>query len=693
MRLTLSLFCIFVASRAYSIRVAHHTPEHDKHKDVLAVDAHVTEREREQRQEGKAAQQQAPVESSVKKEEVSGARAADDVEHAAEPVVRSAVAQVVGNQQKVPESGEQEVKKSAAPPTLEDLVNSGSICEKQQIISAFLERQINTGPLREMFDPQKQDSVHLAMCKSVVFNPPKVCKAGNITSQPLCPHGHMNKIVDKYFAYGVCTVEAALNQLYHKHNQSSFIFSEIDALVDLFLSLPFTDFDMRNMFRESESVIRGARSLFYKAETALTSQKVQSVFYKRWELIESLLCGVAAGSDNDIMRSISLNLETYTAEARVDLESYVDYGVEVFLKAYEPLEAMVSAFGGGLLLKSINLDRMDFQMNVRSMAPMLEKIHEAGIKDNLIDELRKLPHDALGSHSIDEIAEKFRNQISLVQNGEDIIATHVKDLSASPSTSESASQSGTRPHQSLNAQITNESKEPPLQIFRKALMNLGMFKYRGDHIVPELDVERVKIMISSALLEVSDEEMVAKLIVKPQAAMRVFYNIIKLLVPLPKPDQINGKGKGNKFGDSFGYNFDFLTKQIEDQFTSVKEKLANTPFSMSKLREDDPKARPEADGVQLSHASMLQLSQKPGVRSEAKAGPKPSDWETGVKSKAQLLLGSYKGKVNLESKVKEYVELQKFQVEKRNLLNISSFMAPGFAGLLGLAIMALYVLV
>ncbi|KAK1936188.1 putative membrane protein [Babesia divergens] len=563
-------------------------------------------------------------------------------------------------QSHVTQSGTNEAPKPAVStekeeaPTLETLVNSGSICEKQKIVSEFLKEQLQDGPLRSNFDYKRSTNPALVQCKSMVKNPLRVCKTTSTTAKRGCLNSDMFKLVDKYMAYGVCTVEAALNQLYHKEHTADFVANDIDSLIELINAVPFLSGELKEMYTRTDEILRLLRSLFKEAELALVSPEVQRILYKRWAIIDAILCGVAEGASNDIMNSISVDLDRRKAQANIDVEDFLSEATEVFLNAYKPLEKFVDAFESGLLTKAVKLNKDDFESNVREMLPVLSEAHQPAISDSAIDELRKMPHSGLDAKDVDKIASQIGSSVSLVQEGEDVSTTDGAERKSEDNVEDN------RPAYAKIGDVKEQAENiNPVEAFRKVLLNLDMFTYKGDHILPKLDEEKIKTMTREAILDVSDEEMVAKLIVKQQAALRVVYYMIKLLVKLPGADIVS-QLKGNKVLTQFGA----IAKFVDSQFNSIKETFAKASQGPNKP------AAPEAERpLETPQPSMLQLSQGPeharAVQASANISP-------------EFIVESNPGKTKLDKKIDDYIELQNFQKDQTSLLNVKVYDSVSF---------------
>lgn len=150
--------------------------------------------------------------------------------------------------------------------------------------------------------------------------------------------------------------------------------------------------------------------------------------------------------------------------------------------------------------------------------------------------------------------------------------------------------------------------------------------------------------------------MVAKLIVKQQAALRVVYYMIKLLVKLPGADIVS-QLKGNKVLTQFGA----IAKLVDSQFSSIKETFAKASQDSHKPAAERP--------LEIPQPSMLQLSHGPEharvVHASANISP-------------EFIVESNPGKIKLDKKIDDYIELQNFQKDQTSLLNVKVYDSVSF---------------
>lgn len=558
------------------------------------------------------------------------------------------------------------------PLTLETMVKVGSICEKQQIITRYVKQQLKNGPLRPTFDPILQDNVYLAMCKSVLSKKPSVCKKQNITSQPLCPKNNMSAVVDEYLVHGVCTVEAAINQLYHTESKGSFVYSEMEAVMGVIKALPQLENETTKLLKQSESILESITKLFKEAELALVSKKVQNVFYKRWALMETLLCGVAAGNENDIVDNVVVDVARHTSHLKVDLEAFIAEATAVFLEAYKPMEAMIAIVGGDILSKAIKLDKESFSSDMKNLIAVIKDMHLPTVSDKVMEELKKIPHTNLDFGDVESIAEKLKGQVSLVEREENTVSNTVAGMLGKITGGKDATPAKLG---DIMKQLKSKDTElSPIDAFRKVLISLEIFTYQGNHILPKLDVASIKETVRSALLDLSDEEMVAKLIVKHQAALRLFYLIVKKMIPLPATDLTKAATTINPFAKGIGD----IAKEIEGHINRVRDSVSTYALPKGQAhdahKEADGEGHPKAPEVQLTASSMLQLAHRSRVRHNSKGNERGD--VTGDHTDSNFVVESSSGGVDLESKTDKYVTLTKFQTASTNLLNINSFSMP-----------------
>ncbi|ORM41346.1 uncharacterized protein BXIN_0788 [Babesia sp. Xinjiang] len=134
--------------------------------------------------------------------------------------------------------------------------------------------------------------------------------------------------------------------------------------------------------------------------------------------------------------------------------------------------------------------------------------------------------------------------------------------------------------------------------------------------------------------------MVARLIVQPQAALRVFYDTIASLIPIPSSDKAAGHNN-----TMWLTQLSSISKVIENSFNSFKQAMMR--------QESNPREGEE----NVTRASMLQI--KNGQRNEGEGG-------------GRFVVESRSGGPAVESKTKEYVDPQPFQRNLESLVHIKS---------------------
>ncbi|GFE55524.1 integral membrane protein protein [Babesia ovis] len=426
-------------------------------------------------------------------------------------------------------------------PTLETLVASGSICQKQEILSAYLEKEMDNGPMRAAFNPQKNPPPILERCRELRKRWPSVCHATNMTRQPMCNNVDIHRTIGRYFTYGVCTVEAALNQMYHKRYAGNLVANDMARYIQIVKRLVSASSEAYKNYGESLRILEGIHQLFLNAENALVSPEIQAVLYKRWDLMDTIFCGVAAGTQNDIVDRITADADRRTAQAIVDLEGYIASSTSVFMNAYKPLASLVAALEQKILKQATELNKKEFASKARDLVQNISDRHVASVTTDSLDSMTQMPHGGLNANELQRVTSMMTPSVSLVQRGFQVSGTSNKVDVMSPS-----------------------------DAVRMALLSINIFKVKGNHILPELDTELVKNMVREALLNLSDEQMVARLIVQPQAAIRVFYDTLISLIPLP--------GSGSRQGQEnriWLEQFSTIANVIEDNFNKARNRLTS----------------------------------------------------------------------------------------------------------------------
>eukprot|EP00371_Babesia_bovis_P000765 XP_001609412.1 hypothetical protein [Babesia bovis T2Bo] len=501
-----------------------------------------------------------------------------------------------------------------AKPTLETLVGSGTICHKQQILSHYLQNEISHGPMKETFNPMTNTPQVLQKCREMSRKKPSVCKSGTLTTQPLCATLNLTKTIGNYFTYGVCTVEAALNQMYHKRYTGTFIANDMNYYMTILKKVSTFMPEAQKTYGDSLKILEHLQKLFLDAEQALISPEVQAVLYKRWSLLDTVLCGIASGSQNEVLDNVNANSADQTAEAVVDLEDFIYQATNVFMKAYEPFVELVSVLQKQVLKAALELNKEEFANKVRELLKNIAEKHNPLIPVGSLEIMKQIPHAGLDAKEVQAVASSMPS-VSLVQRN------------------------------SRSSTSQNEDTVTATEAINTALLSVNIFKVKDNSVLPEMDVDRVKAMVREALLNLSEEEMVAKLIVQPQAAIRVFYDTLISLVPLPNSDK--NWVQENKIWLA---QFANIANVVEEKFNAARH-------AISGLAQQRP-------------TSMLQ------VKNDAPTG--------------RFLIQSRPGGANIETAVSTFVEPLPFQQKLEPMAYVKAFSNATFAGTVGVIFIAVF---
>ncbi|ORM41341.1 uncharacterized protein BXIN_0787 [Babesia sp. Xinjiang] len=354
--------------------------------------------------------------------------------------------------------------------TLETLVASGSICHKQEKLSDYLKEQLKGGALREIFDPQRPNQ-RMERCRQLVKNKPTVCKAEGIKRQRLCLDVKLTTTIAEYLTYGVCTVEAALNQMYHKRYRGAYVSDEIAQYVKTLQTFFSLSGDSKKKYGNLLKILELIQQLFLDAEKALVSPEVQAVLYKRWDLLDTIFCAVASGVPNDLVKAITEEADSKSSHAIVDLESFISHAADVFMDAYKPLAKLVAILEEHVIKDVIEIDKEDFMDKTRDLVKSISDQHVPSIPSGALDSMRQIPHAGLNAEEVQRVTSMISPNVSLVQRAQQVSSVGNREDAVSPN-----------------------------DAIREALLSLNIFKIEGNHIKPEIDSEAVKTMVREALL-------------------------------------------------------------------------------------------------------------------------------------------------------------------------------------------------
>ncbi|CAD2101057.1 hypothetical protein YYG_04269 [Plasmodium vinckei petteri] len=490
--------------------------------------------------------------------------------------------------------------------TAQNANNNEDTCEIQKMAEEMIENLLNEKDvLTLIMEPLQSKLNDDYICEPVKYNNICIYEKDKSPLSFQCTSEKYENLIHRFTYKKLCRSKITYCNILLKSfidkNKESNTFDTIINNYNVLLSC--VDSDLKAIYKESISLLSDLRDSIMDITEKLWSKNISDVFKKREQLITGIFCELRNGSSSSLV-SHGLSYENFGI-LKINNEKLLSQAFYAFSEYYYyfPLFAIKLLEKGGFVdrLVSIHANLTNYRAK-----NIIKKINDKSRNEVLSnDEL--FTHLNNYKHHSQKNANSFINMAGI--NIED---NTVEDVNASNKLDSNLRNNATTSMQSKNTKIlppknantnnidntnlSNPLSSPDLlkakdvsELVKDMIKSLNIVKFENDQPTNKTDEEGIKKLIENSFMDLSDNAMLVRLLLKPQAAILYIIQSFILMTPSPTRDAktyckkslVNGQLVDSSDANAASEEDDLVNK-FASKYNLIYEKLI-----VEELRENE----------------------------------------------------------------------------------------------------------
>ncbi|SCM20120.1 GPI-anchored micronemal antigen, putative [Plasmodium berghei] len=426
-------------------------------------------------------------------------------------------------------------------------------CEIQKMAEEMIENLLNEKDvLTLIMEPLQNKLNDDYICEPVKYNNICIYEKDKTPLTFQCTSEKYENLIHRFTYKKLCRSKITYCNILLKSfidkNKESNTFDTIINNYNVLLSC--VDSDLKAIYKESISLLSDLRDSIIDITEKLWSKNISDVFKKREQLITGIFCELRNGNTSNLI-SHGLSYENFGI-LKINNEKLLNQAFDAFSEYYYyfPLFAIKLLEKGGFLERLVSIHANLTNYRAKNIIKKIndKSRNEVLSNDDLFTNLNNYKHhnqkntnsfiNITGTITEDNLVEGINdfNKIDSNLRNDSTTSMESKNTNILPP-------KDTNTNNLDNKNLSNPLSSPELlktkdvsELVKDMIKSLNIVKFENDQPTNKTDEEGIKKLIENSFMDLSDNSMLVRLLLKPQAAILYIIQSFILMTPSPTRD-------------------------------------------------------------------------------------------------------------------------------------------------------------